>query len=856
MPMGHTTFAAASLAILALAADAAPRAYELATPTPRPAGAPKASDVIMRSLGVHPRHARDRHDTLQALRDFHATRLEWAYITNKGFIAKVKAMGRLFGAAASAPSWRRHGRSKGWEAVCIVDLDGEVIIAPWKRAWKSKTLWGCMNNPDLEAGYVAYLKTCIDAGADVIQRDEPEGNASAVGWGGCFCKYCMSGFRGYLAKHTTPAQRARLGVGDIETFDYGEFLRTKHGLKRDEFRKWPNDELKKLFRRFQEDTTLAFHARTRQALNEYAGRRVAMSCNNGCRAWGPIQMQFDWAFGELWFRDATPHFLFNAMRKAAARGKMQVVTMPKKGNDDDPKAWERLTRQAIAMAYACGGHCMVPWDVYMPGPAPRYFGRPEQYADLYAFIRAAAPYFDGYEFAGAVGPGIRCKVYAKAPALHLPAGDVVAVARAMPGKPDAPVVVHLVDWSAEPKPFTATLSPGALFGEAPLLVKLLTPAAYDAAAHARAEDTGDFSGLIRATVLARGYAPVVEVPALAPWGLLVIEPDPNAKPGVWAPAIVADDASYYQGALAVRMECASAGATIRYTIDGSAPTAASPRYAGPIKLMRSATVRAVAFLADGRKSDAASAAFTKLPLDVKPLMPDAASLMPNLKLWLAADTLARKLGDGDAVLEWPARVGPSALALKRKGYAGAVLGPPTFRAHAMNGQPVVRFDGKDDQLAIANFANEHLAGGAFTIFVVTQSEDSSFGICGNGLAGTGGIPRLYLTRGSARYNVFGRALALMPPGSGPMIAAYMHDGVATFSGASNGRRTPVLDGMPAVEKFGGGNLSMPFWSGNRNHAGDIAEVVVYDRKLSDAERMAVEMYLAVKYGVKYRRRWQ
>jgi hypothetical protein len=57
---------------------------------------PKASDVIMRSMGIHPHNQSDPHDTMRALRNFHANCLEWTYIEDINFIQKVKRFGQLF----------------------------------------------------------------------------------------------------------------------------------------------------------------------------------------------------------------------------------------------------------------------------------------------------------------------------------------------------------------------------------------------------------------------------------------------------------------------------------------------------------------------------------------------------------------------------------------------------------------------------------------------------------------------------------------------------------------------------------------------------------------------------------------
>ena len=55
---------------------------------------------------------------------------------------------------------------------------------------------------------------------------------------------------------------------------------------------------------------------------------------------------------------------------------------------------------------------------------------------------------------------------------------------------------------------------------------------------------------------------------------------------------------------------ATTKATIRYTTDGSTPTAKSTFYEGPITLQNSETVHAIAISTDDASSDVASAAYT------------------------------------------------------------------------------------------------------------------------------------------------------------------------------------------------------------------------------------------------------
>ena len=851
----------AALASLAVAADSpsTKRIHEVAQARPLPDGAPKASDVIMRSLTLRKAKNENQHDTFRALGDFHVSRLEWAYIRDKQFIARCQEKGVLFGGASSSAMSHvvmPQGESD-YAALACVNLRGEPVVPTWKRTWRPPgNWWMCVNNPILEERYTEYLKSYLDVGAQVMQRDEPWGNYRAVDWGGCFCDHCMKAFREYLAESTTVDEQRAMGIDDIGTFNYREMLMKQNAPAGDDFRRFDGGELKQRFTDFQMAATLAFHERTRKALNEHAGRRVAFSCNNGCSRWTPIELLFDWCFGELSFRHAHPEFLHDAMLEAAALERRQVITMPKKSNRDDLDGWRRLTRQTIAMAYACGGHCMVPWDVYMPSDAPRYFGTAEQYADLFGFIRASSGYLDGYEYAGAAGARLSCDLYGSAMPIELHGGDeVCAVLRALPSQGNTPVVVHLVDWSADPQPFKMFLRPAAFYGDQPLKIKLLRPVPFDKEQHARVEESGSYGELVETVALNGGYTTNLSLPAIDPWAMLVIEPDGAVSRGVWQPTIHTTESGLFREKLTVQLETASAGASVYFTTDGSEPSQSSIRYSDPIELSRTATLKAVAIQPDGQVSSAASATFAKMPNAPVSATPDSPSLRENLKLWLSAE--ATGLADGTPVAEWRAKVGPAAVAEPHKTFDGPMTQPPTLALDAANGRPVVRFDGVDDSLVVKGFANRNLAGKPFTIFMVTQAENSSFGMCGNGVWGSGGNPRLYLQRGAYRYNVLNKVVNLPPSGQGPTVSTFMHDGRESICAATNGVLSKSVTGLPVVKEFGsGGNLAIPFWSGNKNCAGDMAEIVIYDRLLSSAERKSVESYLADKYAIDYVRRWK
>ena len=70
--------------------------------------------------------------------------------------------------------------------------------------------------------------------------------------------------------------------------------------------------------------------------------------------------------------------------------------------------------------------------------------------------------------------------------------------------------------------------------------------------------------------------------------------------------------SYYES-VSVSMTCSTPNAVIRYTLDGTTPTSASPTYSAPISITLTKTVKAYATLAGKTDSDVSSAVYTILP---------------------------------------------------------------------------------------------------------------------------------------------------------------------------------------------------------------------------------------------------
>ncbi|HYF48607.1 MAG TPA: chitobiase/beta-hexosaminidase C-terminal domain-containing protein [Planctomycetota bacterium] len=69
----------------------------------------------------------------------------------------------------------------------------------------------------------------------------------------------------------------------------------------------------------------------------------------------------------------------------------------------------------------------------------------------------------------------------------------------------------------------------------------------------------------------------------------------------------------FSGPVSVTIACATSGATIRYTLDGSTPTATSTQYAAALAISATTTIKVRAFKAGMTDSDVASATFTIVP---------------------------------------------------------------------------------------------------------------------------------------------------------------------------------------------------------------------------------------------------
>ncbi|OHE66774.1 MAG: hypothetical protein A2001_13300 [Treponema sp. GWC1_61_84] len=129
--------------------------------------------------------------------------------------------------------------------------------------------------------------------------------------------------------------------------------------------------------------------------------------------------------------------------------------------------------------------------------------------------------------------------------------------------------------------------------------------------------SGSFTLTSSATVRAKAFASGYNDSAVAS-AAFTVTVTPTAATPVISPA-----GGSFADSVAVSLSCATSGAAIRYTINGTDPTAGSTLYSGGFTLTSSATMRARAFASGYNDSAIASAAFTVTPTAATPLISPA-----------------------------------------------------------------------------------------------------------------------------------------------------------------------------------------------------------------------------------------
>ena len=214
-------------------------------------------------------------------------------------------------------------------------------------------------------------------------------------------------------------------------------------------------------------------------------------------------------------------------------------------------------------------------------------------------------------------------------------------------------------------------------------------------------------------------------------------------------------------------------------------------------------------------------------------------------LWLRADD-----AQPGKLASWQNPLVPSA-----KATAVHADKPPSVTANAINGHAVVTFDGTDQQL-MSSIDIRPTAMPDGTVITVFRSRTADpaplrklYGDDNGGYDRAVGLDNRAPGKNFTLFNG-SEVIGYFQPEAEKTYVLVDQYSPKEFSGWVNG--TPALtnqkcdwspDALPNMYIGGTGTDYSEYWNG------DVAEIIVYARHLSDAERTQVEDYLAAKYGV-------
>jgi len=236
-------------------------------------------------------------------------------------------------------------------------------------------------------------------------------------------------------------------------------------------------------------------------------------------------------------------------------------------------------------------------------------------------------------------------------------------------------------------------------------------------------------------------------------------------------------------------------------------------------------------------------------LDLQPQIPSA-----GMTLWLRSDVGMIKDAT-DNINTWIDQSGNSNDSVQNNASY-----QPHWVGNSLNGKPVLRFDGIDDQLASAN----SLGSNNFTVFAVAKTSNTHEvdGESTSGISGAGGQRYLFgaLFPGGAGVSMGTNGISVYEHYPESITALAVYDGSvgSDFSIVTTeytARQPQIfLNGIPVrtglLSALATVNAPTQIGSGSYGaFGGDVAEVLIYNAALTDSDRLLVEKYLNEKYGL-------
>jgi len=311
--------------------------------------------------------------------------------------------------ALTAGAENLHKRSDLRDAVSK-DILLNPIIVPW--LWDhtyegTPSYFGCTNNPVFKEFTKERVILAMETGADGLHIDDHLGSAGSFWSGGCFCDFCVNGFKAFLDDDKYHDEIKKLNI-NLSDFNYREYLR-RIVSTREEYQKQRSElPLLELYQTYQVKSAAKFVMELRKLAEKTKGKEITCSANTGIPHPNHLVVtpNLTHCVCEVEYRhdnknapEASP---ISAFKVADAIGKPIMATA---------SGWNwayahahnnavGLVRLWVAESYALGHRLMAPhrkWAFTTELGTHWYQSKLEDFTYLYQFIRKNSDLFDGYE---------------------------------------------------------------------------------------------------------------------------------------------------------------------------------------------------------------------------------------------------------------------------------------------------------------------------------------------------------------------------------------------------------------------------------------------------------------------------
>jgi hypothetical protein len=282
------------------------------------------------------------------------------------------------------------------------------------------------------------------------------------------------------------------------------------------------------------------------------------------------------------------------------------------------------------------------------------------------------------------------------------------------------------------------------------------------------------------------------------------------------------------------------GASFYYTTNGANPTTSSTPYALPVSIGSTATIKAIADLS-GVSSTVTTANIQSDP-DTLPVP------RTSLQLWLKGDF--GTVLSGSNITQWSdlSGVAPSNNATQATSASQA-----TLVSSALNGYPSASFNGTSRNYALVNQFTDLTTG--FSIFAVIKPVGTATKtLFATSNAGPSNLVSLETVNTQVRLNAYNATTAsnVITPTSSITVGKFqlvdaVHNGAASASISVNGESkiSGTVQNLVNVSRtqnvLGANNTVSTFWNG------EVAELLVYGRAVTETERKNIQAYLFNRY---------